>query len=334
MKIAYGQELVDELRRQADNVKKRIWIAVPYIGGLKSVRRIIGSKWTEDERLSIRLLTDTNEFSNLNSETIRTFNELGELKHLVGIHAKIYIIDNLCLITSANLTNTAFTKRHEIGVFLDKADSLKAISIFNNWWDKAEKISSIVIKKMKRVDSESSEDALGQHLQTLWSLPDNDEPENYWLKPIGATDQPIDSERKFTQKVDYLHFSKKQPKSVKPNDILITYGIGDKRILSVFKCLSSPEKVTEEEIERKPRLERWPWYVRGKNLTPLYGGKWMRYTLYASRLVNDYLTKYPDRYITKVGGKNLNALMYSIDKINLEPDFAKFVIKKVMNRNR
>ena len=35
---------------------------------------------------------------------------------------------------------------------------------------------------MKRVDSESSEDALGQHLQTLWSLPDNDEPENYWLK--------------------------------------------------------------------------------------------------------------------------------------------------------
>lgn len=57
----FGEKLVQELRKLSDRVNNRLWIAVPYIGGIKVVRRIIGKKWMDKTRLSIRLLTDINE---------------------------------------------------------------------------------------------------------------------------------------------------------------------------------------------------------------------------------------------------------------------------------
>ena len=329
MKIIYGQELVNELRTYADKVKKRLWIAVPYIGGINSIRRIIGCNWIDNRKLSIRLLTDINEFNNFSSVTIKIFFQNGTIKHLAGLHAKIYIIDNLCLLTSANLTNTAFTKRHEVGIFLDEENSMNAISLFTTWWDKAEDVSLISVKKIEKRYSESSEDVSGSTLKSLWVLPADSEPSNYWLKPIGETNEPILPSRKFSKATEYLHFSTKRPTGVKENDILIVYGVGAKQILSIYQSISVPERVTPEDIEEKPRLERWPWYVIGKNLTPNFGNNWAKHKLYASTLVKKYLKKNHDGFITSVGGKNLNALMYSIDKIKLDPGFAKFIIKNV-----
>src|SRR6266446_4899468 len=141
MKILYGDRLVTELRKQSDKIKERLWITVPFIGGLATVRKIIGRRWIENPAISVRLLADTNEFNNFNSETIRLFNERGEIKHLAGLHAKIFIADDECLITSANLTNTAFSKRHEIGIFLDKANAEKTVAIFEDWWNKSDAVS-------------------------------------------------------------------------------------------------------------------------------------------------------------------------------------------------
>jgi hypothetical protein len=331
MKILYGQELVNELRRKADLVRKRIWIAVPYIGGLKSVRRIIGKEWIENSKLSIRLLTDTNEFNNFNSETINLFHQIGDIMHLPGLHAKIYIIDDFCLITSANLTDTAFTKRHEIGIFLDEEQSAKTISIFSKWWTDAEVVSNIIIKKYKNSKSQSSEEASGSKLKPLWNLPPDNYEINYWLKPIGAKEEPVLPSRIFKKEIEYLHFSKRKPTGVKLNDILIAYGVGARTILSVYQNTSSIGTVTSQEIIKKPRLKRWPFYVIGKNLTPIFGSQWAKHNLVASKLVEEYLEQNPDGFITKVKGKNLNALMYSSDKIKLHPDFARFIIQKVNN---
>ena len=44
MKIVYGEDLANELRNRSEYaIKERLWIAVPYIGGIKSVRKIIGT---------------------------------------------------------------------------------------------------------------------------------------------------------------------------------------------------------------------------------------------------------------------------------------------------
>jgi hypothetical protein len=64
------------------------------------------------------LLTDTTNKGWLDKQTIDVMNSHGKIKHLLGLHAKLYIIDDHALVTSANLTDTAFARRHEVGVFL------------------------------------------------------------------------------------------------------------------------------------------------------------------------------------------------------------------------
>lgn len=330
MKILYGEDLVNELRKNCDSIKKRLWIAVPFIGGLESVRRIIGRQWIENSNLSIRLLTDINEFNNFNSEIIKLFNKQGRIKHLAGLHAKIFIADNVCLITSANLTNMAFSKRHEIGIFLDGTSSSKTISIFESWWKKSEKVSLENLRTFVRKEFTSTEERAGAVLPSLWSLPKDPCEINYWLKPIGETENPITEDRLFNAVQDNLHFSTKEPKGVKVDDILIAYGVGVKRILSIYRVISEPIKIAEEKMD-KDWMKRWPWYVSAKNITPNFGKNWAKHNLYANNIKENYLTKCPNGFITKVKGKTLGALCFGIDKINLDPDFAKFIIQQVAN---
>jgi hypothetical protein len=327
MKIAYGQELISELRRRGDKLKNRLWIAVPYIGGRTTITRILGRNWIDNSSISIRLLTDINELTNFNSETLRLFSLNGSIRHIAGLHAKIYITDYGCLLTSANLTNTAFTKRHEVGIFLDKHDSKGAISTFEKWWKTAEKVCVEQLALPSKTNA-SREDREGLKLPSRWTLPPAPREVNYWLKPIGSDDDPILENRLFGDMRTNLHFSAVEPKGVKIGDVLIAYGVGAKRILSIYRVLSSPNKMTEAEI-RESRLRRWPWYVNATNITPKFGARWNHHNVYASELVSDFLRCHPTGYITKVKGKTLGALRWGADKINLDPEFARFVVTKI-----
>lgn len=171
MRILQGQNLVNELRRYSDQITQRLWIAVPYIGGLDTVRKILGRIWIESPNVSIRLLADTNEFNNFNSDTIQLFHERGEIKHLAGLHAKIFIADNMCLLTSANLTKRAFTQRHEIGIFLQGQSATKSIKIFEDWWKKAEKVSIENLRLLTRGKRTSVEERGSAKLANICSLP-------------------------------------------------------------------------------------------------------------------------------------------------------------------
>jgi phosphatidylserine/phosphatidylglycerophosphate/cardiolipin synthase-like enzyme len=97
-----------------------------------AIRRILGKQWFEKPSVSVRLLTDTPDLSCIDTETIQYFYERGEVKGLIGLHSKIYIVDDTCIITSANLTTAAFTKRREIGVILSPSESKNAIKTFSS----------------------------------------------------------------------------------------------------------------------------------------------------------------------------------------------------------
>lgn len=249
MKIVYGQEIVNELRARSEKIKSRLWIAAPFIGKIKSVLRILGKQWVDESNISVRLLTDINEISNYSYETIQTFCGIGEIKHLTGLHAKICITDDSCFITSANLTNTAFSKRYEIGIFLDGVESRSAISIYKSLWNLAESVAFEDIEKLVHKNEDSSKEIDRRTLPKLWNLPERPVEINYWLKPIGVTGEPVTSDWTFEKLDDNLHFSKRRPKSVKPNDILIAYGVGDGRILSVYLTSSNPKKITQKELK-------------------------------------------------------------------------------------
>lgn len=129
MKTLFGNELLKEFIELFSSVKKRIWICSPYVGGVKFISEVSQGKMF-DKDIDTRFITDIKELSLLNFDFFNEIVKTGELRTLTGVHAKIYIIDNICLITSANLTETAFFKRYEIGLLLDEQESENTIKVF------------------------------------------------------------------------------------------------------------------------------------------------------------------------------------------------------------
>jgi len=173
MKTLTGQQLVEILRMICDRTKRRLWVASPFIGHWTTVRRILGRKWIDEGGISVRLITDLLNANNFNYETLKYFYDRGAVKEIKGLHAKIYIVDNDALVTSANLTNTAFSKRHEVGILLCDKEAANIINLYEKWWKSiANDIPSnwmpkIARKQVKVEKEETSECPLG----TLWELP-------------------------------------------------------------------------------------------------------------------------------------------------------------------
>jgi hypothetical protein len=156
-----------------DSSKERIWIAAPYIGGVSAVSRILGKKWEIASDINIRLLTDLDECMHISFETLMHFYRVGSIRSLPALHAKIYIVDESVIVTSANLTEAAFGKRYEMGVLLEGADAKDAISQFDFWWKN--KSTAVLFKDIKELKSkcakEEPDSKPGRKFSSLWNLP-------------------------------------------------------------------------------------------------------------------------------------------------------------------
>ena len=138
--ILSGQHLVNALREHCDQAKERIWIASPYIGNFKDVQKIIGGNWMRSH-IDFRVLTDV-ESGFIRHDTYTGFiaSPNTKIRSLFNLHAKIYLIDDWCLLTSANLTGMAFSARHEVGQVVSGPEQV--VKLFDQWWRKAQAVSS------------------------------------------------------------------------------------------------------------------------------------------------------------------------------------------------
>lgn len=144
--VLFEQTQIDTLRYKCDHAVKRIWIASPFIGALKDVQKIIGGKWKLPS-VDCRILADV-DAGFIRKDTFDEFqNYQVEVRSLDSIHAKIYIVDDWCLVTSANLTGTAFFCRFEMGISLDDIKDVEAV--FLKWWGKGHCITSLPKKQDK-----------------------------------------------------------------------------------------------------------------------------------------------------------------------------------------
>lgn len=171
--ILYGQELIEQIRDDFQNASKRIWIVVPFIGSWNAIKRIMGTKWIENENIDLKVLTDIRNEGFVNPETMNQFLNRGEVKTLPGLHAKIYIIDNSVFITSANLTETAFSKRYEICEYFEIQSDHNILDIFKNWWIISRSVPSTWQPKIK-VPSKDNDTGNISNLKRLWKLPEGD----------------------------------------------------------------------------------------------------------------------------------------------------------------
>lgn len=265
------------------------------------------------------------------------------------LHGKIYIFKKnenyvSAIISSANFTDSGLSRNHEWGVEI--SDTEEIMNLEKSIIDSIDfpNLSFEEIYKMEQATTDflaeqpqTEKREIDLNLTDLISLSkltsQLNGTINFWLKPIGVTDNPVKEDELFNVIEDRLNFSKQRPNGVKTNDILIAYGVGATKILSIYCATSYPLVVTELEKEKEDWLNRWPWYVTAHNLTPIFGENWSRHNFYINSLREEYLSINPNKPITAVGGQTLGALNYGKDKLKLSPDFAKFIIDKVVAAN-
>lgn len=318
MKILQGQDLVNKLRELADNISFRLWIAVPYIGGPTSLRKILGKQWFNDPKVSVKLLTDTSDVKNINSETVKFFYERGTVKTLTGLHGKIYIIDDWCLVTSANLTNTAFSKRHEIGILFQKEDAKKIIKAFDNWWQTSENIKPEVLSKVISKNHESKEE-VGINLPTLWALPDD--PGAFIKNPAKKFlnyDRLLEDYKDFATKYSLIQ-------RIWPNKPLFfeidglfnyLYHYAPKTPSKKYSK-ENPRKLTEEKQIRE--IEKWALRYNEWN-TKISLGEWRKeditWRVKSSRTIRGFLS--PSKIAT-LSRENIEEIFNCLNSLNSYP---------------
>lgn len=266
------------------------------------------------------------------------------------LHGKIYIFKEQgnyvsAIISSANFTDSGLSRNHEWGIeIFDKTqiqkleNSIKnSIECNNISFDELHRMylaTTEFLDREPQAETRNIELTLADFLTSTHWANQLDDTIEYWLKPIGVSDRPVTAARIFNQLNDKLHFSKQRPIGVKPSDILICYGVGSTKMLSVYRVTSFPIRVTDKEIEDAGEwLERWPWYVEAQNLTPNYGATWFQHNLFKNDLLDEYLKIDPHKPITAVGTQTLGALNFGKDKLKLDVDFAKFIINKIVSIN-
>jgi hypothetical protein len=156
-----------ELRSLVDSAKKRLWIVSPYIGSWNAVRRILGEAW---EKVDVRLLTDKDS-GILARDTLEHFAAHRPIKSLNGVHAKLYIMDDSVLLTSANLTETAFTRRYEAGRVLTGTHAQELITLYELLWNHGEDVDLNSIKFIRSRNGNIDENSHGARLTKLYALP-------------------------------------------------------------------------------------------------------------------------------------------------------------------
>lgn len=157
--------LAETLRKKCDEAKSRIWIVSPFVGDAKDVDCLLGPNW-KNKNVDRKLIFDAISGSMPKSTLLSFFNIGIQIKSLHSVHAKIYIVDDWCLLTSANLTGTAFSKRYEIGKEIDSNKEIgELVDSFNKWWNLSETI---------KPDSRINEITTHNNFNQLRKLPTSD----------------------------------------------------------------------------------------------------------------------------------------------------------------
>lgn len=248
------------------------------------------------------------------------------------LHGKVYVfkksdIPFAAIITSANLTQHGLTQNHEWGCLIKDAKAIdgveKQLLTDADIELTSEKLSLIKERADKaRKEGWKKEKSREILIDDILCQPTIPSGARYFIKPIGSIDNKV---RLLTDK-DFKeqHFAKR-PSAVRIGDILITYAVGARTIVSVFQVTSTANKTNIPN-------DRWPWYVEVKNLTERLGETWAEKNLMVTDMARQYAEKY-NKPVTQRGGYNLNGLRRGNDKIQLTNEFGRYLFGIAMKAN-
>ena len=259
----HGPMLGKTVRTLSDSAQSRVWIVSPYIGRWPAVASLLGAKWWQGSLLPLRVITDVSVTSNVNLGTLRKLANRGTVKSLPGVHAKLYIFDDLAIVTSANLTETAFTKRREVGLLLDANEAKDVIGLFDTWWEHdCHEIGEDKFMAWARSGLPNETEQEGISLPVLWGLPDA--PEGAAFQAGGAGSNAFSRYQRFLKSYDELAGKYKSVQRFWPNsplylevDSFLNFLFHDAEGTpsKEFYYTSHPRELTDER--RMAEISKW-----------------------------------------------------------------------------
>ena len=248
------------------------------------------------------------------------------------LHGKIYIFkkdgDQFAgIITSANLTHNGMAANHEWGCVIEDEQMLAFIEkqVID---DAPIQLTESILEEIKeRAKMKYPEGVKKEPVATIdiedilhpFQIPQDI---RIFIKPVGVSSNPI-YEGDFSKDTD-MYFSKKRPNAVRVGDILITYAVGGRKIMGAYKVKSEPQW----DEDRDPR---WPWYVESDCLTPcLANRKWADIGYHVTGVAKEYAEEF-DKPISHTGRKNLNALNIGWDRVQLDEEYGRYLLGKIMD---
>ena len=147
----------------------------------------------------------------------------------------------------------------------------------------------------------------------------------FWLKPIGfPKDHPdwdVFESRKWTESEIEIHFAK-TPAKIAVGAIIIAYRIHVSKLIFVAERLPMSEWSPADSRSDYSR-RRWPFYIKGHNLTPEYGSVWNQYSLQPFALAKEYKELHPEDPV------HLGSIQRGNDKALISRGFAEFLIRQI-----
>jgi len=147
-------ELYQTIQKKSSEAKEILWVCSPYLG--LDAHEVFSQEILRNPLSDVRFVFRLNDVSvksgEVNPYEIQYFMEHfkgSSIKSHDNFHSKIYIFDNSALITSANLTKTAFESNIEVGVMLDDPQVDEVKRFFDlSLWQTAKPIGDL--RKFKR----------------------------------------------------------------------------------------------------------------------------------------------------------------------------------------
>lgn len=149
------KELYETIQQKSLEAKEILWVCSPYLG--LEAHKVFSQEILKNPPSDIRFVFRLNETSvrrgEVNPYEIQYFMEHfkgSSIKSHDAFHSKIYLFDNSALITSADLTKTAFESNIEVGVLLEDSQVDEVKNFFTqSLWETAKPIGDL--KKFKQI---------------------------------------------------------------------------------------------------------------------------------------------------------------------------------------
>lgn len=266
--------------------------------------------------------------------------ELIDIEILIdnSLHGKIYIFkkDNKYtngIITSANFTRNGLKINNEWGISFDNSIEIEEIT--------QNLISNIVLEpitetilnnlEIKFASNPPPKQLIVKTVDLVESLKLKSNPllipdkNTIWLKPIGSSEKFIKIDEKFSEAKHNLYFAR-HPRGVKVGDILIAYAVGYKKVLSIFRVISSVQITSNTS-------DRWHYYLDCENLTRFYGNEWNKHNIHISDQKHSFV-KQTKLNATPSGKDSYGTLQRGGDKLKITSEFGNYLINKIVIINK